>query len=81
MTESKKVVHFASANACAVGLDIVVSWSDGEPGSAPDGMKVFKMTWDEVVELVLERGIDLADDAVATMASVSAAFSADSEGS
>ena len=46
---------------CTHGVDLVVSFSDGEPGSDVQGARVLQLTWDEVIELVLKRGKDVPE--------------------
>ena len=53
-------VYFASANACTVGFDITVSWSDGVERSSVRGCKILKLDWDDVAELALMFGHELS---------------------
>ncbi len=46
---------------CTHGVDLVVSFSDGEPGSDVQCARVLQLTWDEVIELVLKRGKDVPE--------------------
>ncbi len=71
------VVRFPSCNACTHGVDLVVSWSDGEPGSDVQGAKALQLTWDDVIELVLERGKDVPELTLNTAAKVAAALKGD----
>ncbi len=51
-----ELVYYASASACEIGLDLIVSWSDGEEGSEPTGCKMLQLTWQEIAELALMFG-------------------------
>lgn len=62
------VTYFASCNACTAGVDITVSWSDGEPGTPPKGAMLLALSWDNVADLALRYGRSLNSDSVATMA-------------
>ncbi len=68
------MVHFPSCNVCTHGVDLVVSFSDGEPGSDPQGAKVLQLTWDDIVELVLERGKDVPELTLDAMTKAAAAL-------
>ena len=61
------VTYFASCNACTAGVDITVSWSDGEPGTPPRGVKLLALSWDNVADLALRYGRPIDTDAVAAI--------------
>ncbi len=60
-------IAWASANACKIGVDLTVSYSNGKEGSPPTDVKVLQLSWDEVVSLVEERGRSLPRSAVDVM--------------
>lgn len=58
---AKDRIH-VSCNSCEVGVDFVRSGGDGP-------LKILQLTWEEVAELVEERGRDVVGDEAQGLAS------------
>ena len=78
--EEPEPIAWASANACKLGVDLTVSYSNGKLGSPPTDVKVLQLTWDDVVSLVEERGRSLPRTAVDVMVDAVEEFN-DADGS